>query len=143
MRKIIITIPNDEDLHEQDKVELCKMFKLICDNIGTNGLSCEIENPSTNKSSNNDLNFENKQGVKLRLADKCHFCNKSADMNIGICYDCESKTIKLTDEKLKKICDALFMLRVNAKSTIEFKDEIQDIQMEIEKYLGIKELYGI
>ena len=41
--RIIITIPEDEDLHNEDKEELFKMFELICDNIGTNGLFCRKE----------------------------------------------------------------------------------------------------
>lgn len=39
--KIIITIPNDECVTEKYKEEIYQMFKLVCDNIGTNGLPCK------------------------------------------------------------------------------------------------------
>ncbi len=37
---ILIKIPSEKD--EEYKAELFKMFKLICDNIDTNGLECKV-----------------------------------------------------------------------------------------------------
>lgn len=39
--KILIEIPKESDYSKQDKEELFKMFKLICDNINTNGIICK------------------------------------------------------------------------------------------------------
>jgi len=47
--KITITIPDTEEFDKKEQKLLAKSFKTICDNLGVNGVECDIDYKETHQ----------------------------------------------------------------------------------------------